>query len=87
MSGYKQGGSGKTYGGEPPGRTLNVARFGQLDVRRAVPEPIDPQAGQRDQEFLLVAVGQVDREDRVPDLLDDDTTTYTLTSRECITPH
>ena len=65
----------KSHCREPPGRALDIARFGQFDVRRAVPQAVDAEARQCNQEFLLAAVGQVHRQDCMPDLLHDDATT------------
>jgi hypothetical protein len=49
-----------------------VRRVGELDVRRAVPDAVDAQARQRDEELLRAAGGQLDGQHRVPELLDHD---------------
>ena len=58
-------------GGVPRGGD-DVARVRELDVRAAVPEPVDAEAGERDEVLLDGPAGERVREDGVPDLLDDD---------------
>ena len=55
----------------PRGRD-DVTRVGEFNVRAAEPEPVDAEAGKGDEVFLDGAVGELVREDGVPDLLDDD---------------
>ena len=58
--------------GQPAGRALDGRRLRELDVGRAVPEPLDAQARERDQVVLFLSVGERDSQRSVPDLLHDD---------------
>ena len=58
--------------GQPAGRALDGRRLRELDVGRAVPEPLDAQARERDQVVLFLSVGERDGQRGVPDLLHDD---------------
>lgn len=61
----------KTHSAQPPSATLDVARIRQLDVRAPVPQPVDPELRQRDQELFGLAGGKLDIEDRMSDLFHD----------------
>lgn len=69
------GGTGKrekTHRTQPPTRTRDPARLRQLNIRTPIPQPVDPEPGQRNDIFFLGPVREVDRERGVPDLLYDD---------------
>lgn len=63
-----------THRGKPARRALNVRKASELDVGRTVPDPIDTETWESDQELLLAATGEVDGEDGVANLLHDDAT-------------
>lgn len=63
-----------TYRGKPARGALDVRKAGELDVGRTVPDSIDTETGESDQEFLLAATGKIDGEDGVANLLHDDAT-------------
>ena len=60
------------YRREPARRGLDIGRLRQLDVRGAIPETVNTEARQGDQELLLAALGEVHGKDSVSDLLHDD---------------
>lgn len=62
----------RTHRRQPARRALDVRRLGELDVRRAVPQPVDAEARERDEVLLALAARELDREDRVADLAHDD---------------
>ena len=61
------------YRREPTRGRLDVRRLRQLNVRGTIPEAVDTEARQGDQELLLATLREVYSEDSVSDLLHDDT--------------
>ena len=63
-----------THHTNKPLPTRNPTRLRQLNIRTAIPQPIDPQLGQRDQKLIhnFPGLGVLDRQHAVPDLLHDD---------------
>ena len=62
----------RAYRGEPAGRRLDIRRLRELDVRGTVPETIDTETREGDQELLLASILEVHSQDSMADLLDDD---------------
>lgn len=63
-----------TYRRKPARGALDVRKASELDVGRTIPDSVDTETGEGDQEFLLTATGEVDGEDGVADLLHNDAT-------------
>ena len=61
-----------THRRKPAGRALDVRRLRELDVRGTVPETVDTETREGDQELLLASILEVHSQDSMADLLDDD---------------
>lgn len=64
-----------THLGEPASRTLDLARLGELDIGRAVPQPIDAETRKGDQVLFNLTSRKLYSQYGVTNLLDNNTAT------------